>query len=80
MTFVATVSGFLAAQFVAALYSEQFAEWWMYGYERGFYAEVAAPDVVTPGEFTVGDKTLITNYCSAAQGEHVAALKADLGG
>ena len=75
MTFVATVSGFLAAQFVAALYSEQFAEWWMYGYERGFYAEVAAPEMVTPGELTVGDKTLITNYCSVAHAQHVDTLK-----
>ena len=80
MTFVATVSGFLAAQFVAALYSEQFAEWWMYGYERGFYAEVAAPDTVTPGDFTVEDRALILNYCSAEQAEHVAALRAELGG
>ncbi|WP_420562344.1 hypothetical protein [Thalassobaculum sp.] len=80
MTFVATVSGFLAAQFVAALYSEQFAEWWMYGYERGFYAEVAAPATVTPGQITLGDKELITNYCAAAQWEHVSSLRAELGG
>jgi hypothetical protein len=80
MTFVATVSGFLAAQFVAALYSEQFAEWWMYGYERGFYAEVAAPETVTPGTLTLEDRELIVNYCSAAQAEHVADLKLDIGG
>lgn len=80
MTFVATVSGFLAAQFVAALYSEQFAEWWMYGYERGFYAEVATPETGTPGQLTLGDKELIVNYCSAAQADHVSVLRAQHGG
>lgn len=80
MTFVATVSGFLAAQFVAALYSEQFAEWWMYGYDRGFYGEVAAPETVTPGAITLGDRELIVNYCSVAEAAHTAALKAETGG
>lgn len=80
MTFVATVSGFLAAQFVAALYSEQFAEWWMYGYERGFYGEVAAPETVTPGAITIKDRELIVNYCSTADAEHMAALKAQVDG
>ena len=80
MTFLATVSGFLAAQFVGALYSEQFAEWWMYGYENGFYAEVAAPDTVTPGAITVEDRDLIVTYCSAADAVQAAALKSGIRG
>lgn len=80
MTFVATVSGFLAAQFVAALYSEQFAEWWMYGYENGFYGEVAAPEPITPGTITLEDRELILNYCAVADAERARTMKAELGG
>lgn len=69
---LATLTGFVAAQFVAALYSEQFAEWYMYSYENGFYASVPAPDTVTPGTLTVGDRELILNYCALADADRLA--------
>jgi len=80
MTVLASISGFIAAQFVVALYSEQFAEWWMYGYENGFYATVPAPEPVTPGTITIGDREMILNYCAAADAAHVEALKSRAGG
>jgi hypothetical protein len=80
MTVLASISGFIAAQFVAALYSEQFAEWYMLGYENGFYASVPAPEPITPGTITLDDRELILNYCTAADAERLAALPAKPGG
>lgn len=63
LTVIASLTGFVAAQFVAGLYAEQFADVYLDAYEQGFYISGAAPTVTPPVALTDSEKAIIAKYC-----------------
>lgn len=63
LTVLASLTGFLAAQFVAGLYAEQFADVYLDAYDQGFYIAGAAPTVTSPVMLTESEKAIIAKYC-----------------
>jgi len=68
------LAGFLSAQFAAALWSEQFAEWFIDSYANGFYTTPVAPSVGGPvvGAITDADRDLVADVCLPAENDPFA--------
>lgn len=73
-TIAASISGFMAAQFVVALWSEQFAEFYNDLYAQSFYMTAAAPSVtgVSGETITDEDRAVVARQCGFAKGDPMA--------
>jgi hypothetical protein len=74
LTLAASISGFMAAQFVISLWSEQFADFYNDLYSESFYLTVDAPTVtgVSGAVITDEDRQVVARQCGFAKGDPMA--------